>query len=85
MDGVTRGIDVADANAARQASPIARLLFSTGPPGCGKTEVVVQSAQASALNGGRVLIGCPAGVLVATYRDRMPSNELITVQTIRLS
>eukprot|EP00973_Karenia_brevis_P012252 1662863-Karenia_brevis.AAC.1 len=35
-NGVTRGIDVADANAARQASPTARFLISTGPPGCDK-------------------------------------------------
>eukprot|EP00973_Karenia_brevis_P020875 2868475-Karenia_brevis.AAC.1 len=67
MEAVKQGIDVADANFAQQSSPITRFLFSTGPPGCGKTEVVVHAAQASAMNGGRVFIGCPTGVLVATY------------------
>ena len=34
------------------------------------------------LYGARVFIGCPTGVLVSTYKNRMPESDLVTVQTI---
>jgi len=47
-----------------------------------KTEVVIDAAWKAHLYGARVFIGCPTGVLVSTYKNRMPESDLITVQTI---
>ena len=71
-------MNVADAN----VSPNSRLLHVTGGPGTGKTEVVIQCAVDAARNGARVLIACPIGALVATYRQRLPPGEQIVVETI---
>eukprot|EP00973_Karenia_brevis_P060016 8351452-Karenia_brevis.AAC.1 len=43
MEAVKEGIDVQDANIVQQVAPVTRFPFSTGPPGCGKTEVVVHA------------------------------------------
>ena len=43
---------------------------------------MIHAAWKAQLYGARVFIGCPTGVLVSTYKNRMPESDLITVQTI---
>ena len=49
-----------------QRPPVVRPLSA----GSGKTEAIIYAAQEIADRGGRVLIGCPTGVLISTYRSR---------------
>ena len=59
-----------------------RFVFARGEPGAGKSEAIAYAAQEAAERGGRVLIGCPTGVLVSAYRDRLPQSDRITAETI---
>ena len=59
-----------------------RFLFLTGEPGSGKTEVIIYAAAKAASTGAKVMIGCPTGALVTTYRDRLPGTDSIVVETI---
>ena len=59
-----------------------RFLFISGKPGSGKSEVLVHAAVAVASKGCEVLILCPTGALVHSYRDRLPETEHIVVETI---
>ena len=53
-----------------------------GEPGSGKSEVLIHAAVEAANAGLYVLILCPTGALVHTYKDRMPETSHITVETI---
>ena len=75
------GVAVDDANVDAHS----RLLFVSGKPGAGKTEAVIGCALAAAEKGERVLIACPIGALVDTYRQRLPPNENIVIETIHAS
>ena len=59
-----------------------RFIFASGEPGAGKSEAVVYAAYAAAEAGNNVLIGCPTGVLVSGYLDRLPQHPRITCETI---
>ena len=59
-----------------------RHLFLTGEPGSGKSEVIVHDACAAAKGGACVLVLCPTGTLVHSYRDRFPDVDNIVVETI---
>ena len=59
-----------------------RHLFLTGEPGSGKSEVIVHAACAAAKSGACVLVLCPTGTLVHSYRDRFPDVDNIVVETI---
>ena len=74
---VEHGLSHADANEEGD-----RFLFLSGEPGSGKTEVVIYAAAKAAMTGAKVLIGCPTGALVTTYRERLPTLESIVVETI---
>ena len=79
LDTVAAGISVADANVEVNR----RFLHVTGGPGTGKTEVIVQCAVNAAVQGdAKVLIGCPVGSLLDTYRLRLPPKLDIVVETI---
>ena len=78
---VMNGVQIADAN----VSPHSRFLLVTGGPGTGKTEIVIQCAIDAAREGMKVLIACPIGALVAVYRQRLPPDLDITVETIHSS
>ena len=79
LDTVSDGLSVADANVEVNS----RYLHVTGGPGTGKTEVIVQCAvNAAARDDARVLIGCPVGSLLDTYRLRLPPKLDIVVETI---
>lgn len=78
---VQKELDLADANVSAQS----RTLFVSGGPGTGKTETMRLCATEAAERGQRVLIACPIGALVDTYRQRLPANDLITVETVHSS
>ena len=59
-----------------------RHLFLTGEPGSGKSEVIVHAACAAAKSGACVLVLCPTGTRVHSYRDRLPDVDNIVVETI---
>ena len=59
-----------------------RVLQVSGPPGTGKTEVVIAAAQLALRDDCRVLIVGSIGLLVAMYRLRLPANERLTMETI---
>ena len=78
IDTVRTSVAAEDANVPANE----RLLFVTGGPGTGKTEVVIECALQAAEDGAHVLIACPIGPLVSTYRKRIPANTSIVVETI---
>ena len=47
-----------------------------------RSEVLVHAAVGAANNGHSVFVLCPTGTLVHSYKDRLPSTELIQVETI---
>ena len=59
-----------------------RRCFLSGPPGTGKSEVLVHAAKRVVDRGGRVLFLAPTGALVHSYLDRLPDNESIFVDTV---
>ena len=61
---------------------INRKLYIVGEPGAGKTEVFIQFCSYAIANNLRVLILCPTGQLVHSYRQRLPETERIKVDTI---
>jgi hypothetical protein len=77
LNVVAESLKQADANVEGE-----RFLFLTGEPGSGKTEVIIYAAARAASTGAKVLIGCPTGALVTTYRDRLPGSDCIVVETI---
>ena len=81
LEAVKQGVAVEDANVHANS----RLLLVTGKPGAGKTEAVIGSAIAAAEAGERVLIACPIGALVDTYRQKLPPHENIVVETVHAS
>ena len=88
VDLVSRGVAVDDANVARNEAGLEvhpRMLLLTGKPGAGKTETVIGCAAAAAAKGERVLIACPIGALVDTYRQKLPPNENICIETVHAS
>ena len=81
LDTVAKGISNGDANVCTKD----RFLFVTGGPGTGKTEVVIHAAVNAVKEGCRVLIACPVGALIKTYKEKLPPHEEITVETIHSS
>ena len=53
-----------------------------GKPGSGKTELFAQFCAHAIAHRLRVLILCPTGQLLATYRQRLPDSDLIRIETI---
>ena len=78
---VSKGVAVDDANVDAHS----RLLLVSGKPGAGKTEAVIGCALAAAERGERVLVACPIGALVHVYRQRLPANENIVIETVHSS
>jgi hypothetical protein len=62
---IDEGISVTDANELEVSQ---RILKVTGGPGTGKAEVVIEAALDASMNGSRVLVAAPVGLLVAMYR-----------------
>ena len=81
IQAVEEGLMANDANISAKD----RWLFVEGGPGTGKTEVVIHIAMAAAQRGERVLIACPVGALVDTYRARMPADPNVTIETVHAS
>ena len=44
--------------------------------------MLVHAAFQAALDGNQVLIACPVGPLIDVYKDRLPPNENIVVETV---
>ncbi|CAE8643932.1 unnamed protein product, partial [Polarella glacialis] len=81
LEAVRKGVAVDDAN----VNVHSRTLLVTGKPGAGKTEAVCGAAMEAASKGERVLIACPLGALVDVYRQRLPPNENIVIETAHAS
>ena len=81
LNVIDRGVAVDDANVQVHS----RMLLVTGKPGSGKTQAVCGAAIAAANRGNRVLIACPLGALVDVYRQKLPPNENIVIETIHAS
>ena len=82
LDKIAAGLSIDDANALLTAR---RMFYLKGDPGSGKSEVLVHAVVRAALAGYTVLILCPTGTLVHSYRDRLPASERIVVETIHSS
>ena len=72
-------VSIADAEHHFKSS---RRLFLVGEPGSGKTEVFIRFCAFAIKNQLRVLILCPTGQLVASYRQKLPEHESICIDTI---
>ena len=59
-----------------------RRCFLSGPPGTGKSEVLVHAGKLAVDRGCRVLFMVPTGALVHSYLDRLPDSESIFVDTV---
>ncbi|CAE8634707.1 unnamed protein product [Polarella glacialis] len=81
LEVVREGVAVDDANLNAHT----RMLLVTGKPGVGKTEAVIGCAMEAAMKGERVLIACPIGALVDTYRQKLPPHENIVIETAHAS
>ena len=57
-------------------------VYVSGDPGTGKTEVMIHGCYRAALAGCHVLIMCPTGTLVHSYRDRVPDHPNIVIETL---
>ena len=79
-DHALTGTSREDANAVQ--ADIDNRLIIDGEPGSGKTEMLVHAAFQAALDGNQVLIACPVGPLIDVYKDRLPPNENIVVETV---
>ena len=79
---IREGIKVDDANVGSVRDPYSRFIFASGEPGAGKSEAVDYGAYEAARAGAHVFIGCPTGVLVSGYLDRLPVHSRITCETI---
>ena len=79
-DHTPTGTSREDANAVQ--ADIDNRLIIDGEPGSGKTEMLVHAAFQAALDGNQVLIACPVGPLIDVYKDRLPPNENIVVETV---
>ena len=79
---ISEGVKVEDANAVYSQDAYSRFIFASGEPGAGKSEAVVYAAWEAAKAGAHVFIGCPTGVLVSGYLDRLPGHPRICCETI---
>jgi hypothetical protein len=67
LNAIEQGTTITDAN--HLAVPLEqRVLWVSGGPGTGKTEVVIAAALAATDRGCRVLVGTPTGQLASEYR-----------------
>lgn len=71
-----------DDESAKELS--ARWLYVAGSPGCGKSAVLFEAAVRTATSGMNVLIVCPTGQLVHSYKQQLPdvADGGISVDTI---
>ena len=63
-----------------------RFLYIEGPPGSGKSAVILEAALRAARAGHRVLIVCPTGLLVHQFKSALPEMdgvENISIDTIQ--
>ena len=71
-----------DGSTLAAATSELRYIYVSGEPGTGKTEVMIHACPRAALSGCHVLIMCPTGTLVHSYRDWVPDHPNIIVETI---
>ena len=79
---VAYGISLEDEEEKRRYN---RYLFVSGGPGSGKSAVLLEVAVRSAKGGIRVLIVCPTGQLVHSFKSQLPEVdgiENVQVDTI---
>ena len=83
LDIVTRELQCEDEEVKKQSR---RQLYIDGPPGSGKSAVLLECALIAARAGQRVLIVCPTGALVYSFKAQLPDEagvENIAVDTIQ--
>ncbi|CAE7447453.1 unnamed protein product, partial [Symbiodinium sp. CCMP2456] len=79
LSHIERGTRVADAAEIHESN---RILHVTGGPGTGKTEVVIAATRRALQDGCRVLVAGPIGLLIAMYRQRLPADPNLTMETV---
>ncbi|CAK0876318.1 unnamed protein product, partial [Prorocentrum cordatum] len=75
-------LSVEDSHELRLAPVLSRFAHVSGEPGRGKSEAIIYAAHEASQREARVPAACPTGVLVGQYRDRLPSTQFVTVETI---
>ena len=60
----------------------ARWLGIKGRPGSGKSEAMAHGAVQAAAKGAAVLLLCPTGALLCSYREKIPDNDRIDIETL---
>ena len=81
---ISEALDCEDEN-AREVARNKRWLYIAGKPGSGKSEVIKEAAVRAAKRGFSVLIVCPTGQLVHSFKSQLPDVdgvENIRVDTI---
>ena len=78
---IGEGLGLCDESRRREESA-SRRLYLKGKPGSGKSEVIVHAAVRAAEDGCKVLVLCPTGALVHSYRDRLPDSANIQIETL---
>ena len=81
---VSHVVDLCSVADANEHDASHRMVHLCGDPGSGKTEAIIQLALRLGRNSANVLILCPTGQLVTTYRERISEddNDTIVVETI---
>ena len=82
LDKVDKGISYGDEDEKRQSS---RHLYLSGAPGSGKSALILEAAIRAAKKGIKVLIVCPTGQLVHSFKAALPEFdgvENISIDTI---
>ena len=59
-----------------------RWLGIKGRPGSGKSEAMAHGAVKAAAKGAAVLLLCPTGALLCSYREKIPDNDRIDIETL---
>ena len=82
LERIGEGLSHEDEEARAQSR---RWLYVDGPPGSGKSAVLMEAAVRAAKAGTKVLIICPTGTLVHAYKSQLPQVdgiENVSVDTI---
>ena len=81
LSRISEALECEDEN-LREAERDKRWLYIAGKPGSGKSEVIKEGAIRAAKKGFGVLLVCPTGQLVHSFKSQLP--EVDGVENIRI-